>query len=69
MSVEELTVTFGTWRYTPYFSIDFETNELQVHGLAFGTPKFYIVPYDKIDRGLVNLSYNCDVKSGLRQHL
>ena len=29
-----------------------------VHVLAFGTPKFYIAPYDKINRGLVNLSYN-----------
>ena len=36
-----------------------------VHGLAFGTPKFYIAPYDKINHGLVNLSCNCDVKSGL----
>ena len=37
-----------------------------VHELAFGTPKFYIVPYDKIKHQLVNLSSNCDVKSGLR---
>ena len=37
-----------------------------VHVLAFGTPKFYIAPYDKIKRELVNLSSNCDVKSGLR---
>ena len=36
-----------------------------VHGLAFGTPKIYIAPYDKINHGLVNLSNNCDVKSGL----
>ena len=36
-----------------------------VHVLAFGTPKFYIVPYDKIKHKLVNLSSNCDVKSGL----
>ena len=36
-----------------------------VHVLAFGTPKFYIRPYDKIKRELVNLSSNCDVKSGL----
>ena len=36
-----------------------------VHVLAFGTPKFYIAPYDKIKRELVNLSSNCDVKSGL----
>ena len=36
-----------------------------VHVLAFGTPKFYIVPYDKIKHELVNLSSNCDVKSGL----
>ena len=43
-----------------------------VHVLAFGTPKFYIAPYDKIKHELVNLSSNCDVKSGLRvsrQHL
>ena len=39
------------------------TSKLE-HGLAFGTPKFYIVPYDKINHALVNLSYNCDVKSG-----
>ena len=37
-----------------------------VHVLAFGTPKFYIAPYDKIKYELVNLSSNCDVKSGLR---
>ena len=37
-----------------------------VHGLAFGIPKFYTAPYDKINHGLVYLSCNCDVKSGLR---
>ena len=36
-----------------------------VHVLPFGTPKFYIAPYDKIKHELVNLSSNCDVKSGL----
>ena len=36
-----------------------------VHGLTFGTPIFYTAPYDKINHGLVNLSYNRDVKSGL----
>ena len=36
-----------------------------VHVLAFGTPKFYIAPYDKIKHEFVNLSSNCDVKSGL----
>ena len=36
-----------------------------VHVLAFGTPKFYIAHYDKIKYKLVNLSFNCDVKSGL----
>ena len=36
-----------------------------VHVLAFGTPKFYIAPYGKIKRELVNLSSNCNVKSGL----
>ena len=36
-----------------------------VHVLAFGTPKFYIAPYDRIKHELVNLSSNCDVKSGL----
>ena len=38
-----------------------------VRELAFGTPKFYIAPYDKINHRLVNTSYNCDVKSGLNQ--
>ena len=42
---------------------DFTSN--LVHVLAFGTPKFYIAPYDKIKHELVNLSSNCDVKSGL----
>ena len=37
-----------------------------VHGLAFGTLKFYIAHYDKINHRLVNLSYNCDVKLGRR---
>ena len=37
-----------------------------VHVLTFGTPKFYIAPYDKIKHELVNLSSNCDVKSGLK---
>ena len=37
-----------------------------VRELAFGTPKFYIAPYDKINHGLVNMSSDCDVKSGLR---
>ena len=37
-----------------------------VHVLAFGTPKFYIAPYDKIKHELVNLSSNCYVKSGLK---
>ena len=36
-----------------------------VHVLAFGTPKFYIAPYDKIKYELVNLNSNCDMKSGL----
>ena len=51
----------------PYLSEGFRpdfTSKL-VHGLVFRTPKFSIVPYDKINR-LLNLSYNCDVKSGLR---
>ena len=37
-----------------------------VHGLAFGTSKFYVAPYGKINNGLVNKSSNCDVKSGFR---
>ena len=36
-----------------------------VHGLAFGTPKFYIAPYGKINYRLFNMSSNCDLKSGL----
>ena len=42
---------------------DFTSN--LVRALAFGAPKFYIAPYDKINHGLVNVSSNCDVKSGL----
>ena len=37
-----------------------------VQGLAFGTPKFNIAPYVKINHRLVNLSCNCDIKSGLK---
>ena len=43
---------------------DFTSN--LVYGLAFGTPKFYIAHYGKINHRLVNMSANCDVKSGLR---
>ena len=46
---------------------DFTSN--LVHGLAFGTPKFYIAPYGKIKHELVKLSSNCDVKSGLRPQI
>ena len=37
--------------------------------LAFGTPKFYTAHYGNTNRGLVNVSYNCDVKFGLRLHV
>ena len=53
----------GRFRISP-LRPDFTSNI--VHGLAFGTPKNYIAPYDKINHGLVNLSCNCDVKSGIR---
>ena len=33
---------------------------------SIGTPKFYVLPYGKINYRLVNLSYICDRKSGLR---
>ena len=46
------------------FRPDFTTK--LVYGLAFGTTKFYIVPYDKINHGLINLNCHCDVKSDLR---
>ena len=36
-----------------------------VHRLAFGTPKFYIAPYDEIHHGFVNSSCNCNVKLGV----
>ena len=49
------------WSFRPDF-----TSKL-VHVLAFGTPKFYIAPYDKIKHELINLSSNCDVKSGLNE--
>ena len=38
-------------------------------GSSIWTPKFYIAPYDEINHGHVNLSSNCDVKSGLRVKL
>ena len=38
-----------------------------VYILAFGTPKFYIAPNDKVKHELVKLSSNCDVKSGQRE--
>ena len=44
------------------FRPDFMSN--LVGGLAFGISKFYIAPYGKINRGLVNLSNNSDVKFG-----
>ena len=53
----------NTLKFDTTFRPDF-TSKL-VHVLAFGTPKFYIAPYDKIKHELVNLSSNCDVKSGL----
>ena len=64
------------WHGISYFSLRHEkicfrpdfTSKL-VHVLAFGTPKFYIAPYDKIKRELVNLSSNCDVKSGLKVYV
>ena len=42
---------------------DFTSN--LIHVLAFGTPKFFISPHGKINHGLVHLSSNCGVKSGL----
>ena len=36
-----------------------------VHGLVFGTLTFYIAPSGKIKCGLINPSYNCDVKSSI----
>ena len=60
---EEKTVNIDKSDTRIVFRPDF-TSKL-VHVLAFGTPKFYIAPYDKIKHELVNLSSNCDVKSGL----
>ena len=57
-SIDQLAEVTGTC-----FRPDFASK--LVHGLAFGTPKFYIAPYGKINHGLVNLSCNCDVKSDL----
>ena len=36
-----------------------------IYHLQLGTSKFCIAPYDKRHNRLVNLSYNCDVKSDL----
>ena len=54
--------TFSNWGSTvrPDFTLNL------VPGLAFGTPKFYIVLYDKIKHQLINLTSNRDVKSGLK---
>ena len=43
-----------------------EFTSVLLHGLAFGTPKYYIAPYGKTNHGLVNLSYTCDMKSAQR---
>ena len=53
--------------YVLFLRPDF-TSKL-VHVLAFGTPKFYIAPYDKIKHELVDLSSNCDVKLGLKLYI
>ena len=50
---------------TTYLELRPDFTSKIIHVLAFGIPKFYIAPYDKINHGLVNLSCNCDVKSGL----
>ena len=34
--------------------------------IALRGPAIYIAPYDKMHHELVNLSFNCDVKSGLK---
>ena len=52
-----------THKFFTSFRPDF-TSKL-VHGLVFGIPKSDIAPYDKINHGLVNLSCNYVVKSGL----
>ena len=59
---------FGFPKANPYTKHDVKSGlrSKLVHGLAFGTPKFYIVPNDKINYGLVNLNYICGVKLGLR---
>ena len=56
---------FVTDHYLKHLGLNFLGPSKLVHVLAFGTPKFYIAPYDKIKHELVNLSSNCDVKSGL----
>ena len=64
-----------TWHcvFTPplnlYFPLRPDFTSKLVYGLAFGTPKFYIAPYDKIKHELVNLCCNCDVKLGLKYFL
>ena len=51
--------------YAKYYALRPDFTSKLVPELAFGTPKFYIAPYDKIKHELVKLSSNCDVKSGL----
>ena len=45
---------FGQMDFNSSLNPDFTSDF--VHGLAFRTPKFYIVPYDQINHELVNLS-------------
>ena len=54
---EQYLQSFGTLR--PDFMLKL------VHGLAFGTHKFYIAPYGNINHRLINLRYNYDMKLGL----
>ena len=54
------TVIYGKLKHNPF--------GFELIALAFGIPKFYIAPYDKIKHELVKVSSNCDVKSGLRSH-
>ena len=53
-------VKFGVPNANP--STKFDVKSALKHGLAFGTPKIYTAPYDKITHRLVNFSSNCDVK-------
>ena len=49
-----------------YFNFKARFHVELITRISIRNTKFYSAPYGKINHGLVNLSYNCDMISGLR---